>query len=91
MCLNKSRSMSIEALSFSRAERPSVPSSYTTWMVALCCLSLISTSLEAYVSGIRYTSYAVLPAFSKFTGVKVMHKSKGDTIFAIVNQSVIAV
>ncbi|TKK67277.1 ligase-associated DNA damage response endonuclease PdeM [Ilyomonas limi] len=35
--------------------------------------------------------YAVLPAFSKFTGVKVMHKSKGDHVFAIVNQSVMKV
>jgi uncharacterized protein len=35
--------------------------------------------------------YAVLPAFSKFTGVKVMRKGKGDKLFAIVNQSVIKV
>jgi DNA ligase-associated metallophosphoesterase len=35
--------------------------------------------------------YAVLPAFSKFTGVKVMRKGKGDRLFAIVNQSIIAV
>jgi DNA ligase-associated metallophosphoesterase len=31
--------------------------------------------------------YAVLPAFSKFTGVHVMHKGKGDKLYAIVNQS----
>ena len=35
--------------------------------------------------------YAVLPAFSKFTGVKAMHKNKGAKLFAIVNQSVIEV
>ncbi len=34
--------------------------------------------------------YAVLPAFSKFTGVYVMKKTRTDKVFAIVNQSVMA-
>jgi len=56
--------------------------------VAIHGLGRQSLTFPCYFFGAQY---AVLPAFSKFTGVKVMHKSKGDTIFAIVNQSVIAV
>ena len=33
--------------------------------------------------------YAVLPAFSKFTGLAMMKQKKKDIVFAIVNQSVI--
>ena len=36
-------------------------------------------------------SGAIIPAFSKFTGVHVTPKQPGDTIFAIINQSVISV
>lgn len=36
-------------------------------------------------------NYAVLPAFSKFTGVYILERNKRDKVFAIVNQSVIAV
>lgn len=36
-------------------------------------------------------NYAVLPAFSKFTGVYIMEKTRRDKVFAIVDKSVIAV
>lgn len=36
-------------------------------------------------------SFAVLPAFSKFTGLAMMKQKKKDYVFAIVNQSVIAI
>lgn len=35
--------------------------------------------------------FAVLPAFSKFTGLAMMRVKKEDKVFAIVNQSVIAI
>ena len=34
---------------------------------------------------------AIIPAFSKFTGVYITHKKPDDKVFAIVNQSVISV
>ena len=32
---------------------------------------------------------AILPAFSKFSGLAIMKKKKTDTVFAIVNQSLV--
>ena len=47
-----------------------------------------SLSFPCYFFG---ETHAVLPAFSRFTGISLMHKTKQDQVFAIVEQSIIKI
>ena len=69
-------------------QQPYVFSGHIHPGVSIYGLGRQSLTFPCYYFG---EQYAILPAFSKFTGVKVMRKGKGDKLFAIVNQSVMPV